>query len=118
MVHLLELAPRVGVELAVAGEQVQLLEERRGDSRKELRCNGVAGDLFPHGASVPSLDSADPRNARAGGAASLMPALRAVIRSAIAPRGDVVAIAAMEVIDRSRVAPHFVRATREQAEIC
>lgn len=45
VVDLLELPPRVGVEVAVTGEQVQLAQQLRGLAREQLAANALGGDL-------------------------------------------------------------------------
>ncbi len=47
MVHLLELAQRVRVEVALAGKQVQLAQERRGLLRQKLVADPLSLDLAP-----------------------------------------------------------------------
>ena len=49
VVHLLELAQAVRVEVARAREEVQLLQELRGRSREELAADGLSFDLAAHG---------------------------------------------------------------------
>ena len=53
VVHLLQLAQAVGVEVAVAGEQVQFLEERLRAPGEELAGHVVAVHLAAHGHVLP-----------------------------------------------------------------
>ncbi len=84
MADLLELAPRVGVELAVAGHEVEILEQR---DRHPARNLGVGARVVLHAATLarspadqPALASAAwrARKARVLTAATETPSSRAI----------------------------------------